>query len=399
MPVMKPSAWIAGPRHAWNRRYAGQVLRLARAGYEQWSAELADSTLLDDHAVRRLRPVVRTYEVQLAAFQRWPGWWCYLVLRVVTAVVAVAAPAWGLVRWGPEPPWASLACYVCVGGVLAFAYGIQQHTTRVWHLGVAAAAVGLGLATTWLAIPPDERPAMWRALGAGVLATGALLVLTVARLATVLAVRARLFRPRAMRRAGWLLPSQHAAVLLLTVLLTFEQARPSNRPPRFRANFLRWLDGMTAFIRWEFTTTGVNLGLADHLGRDVAHRAAVLTAYLRGHQTRLLHDDGLTTYDAVSAELAAAVVALAAGDWSLLEAAEAAVDEPSRLIRITRRVLPAMLLTGTAIGLPYVPGVPDGGSALIGIQLGLVAAAALSLVPLEQAHRDKITEAFSSVSK
>ncbi|WP_212842815.1 hypothetical protein [Catellatospora sp. IY07-71] len=398
--MVKPSTWFSRTRRAWNLRYTKQVLRLARAAHEQWSDDLAGSATLDEQAVARLKPILRTHEVQRAAFHRWPGWWCYLALRVVTALVAVSVPVWGLVRSGPEPLWAALVCYLCVGGTVALGYGIHQHRVRAWQLAAAVSAGSLGMATTWAVGSPADRAALWRAFGAGVLAAGALLVLTMARLTLLLAVLTRVMRPRAVRRAGWLLPSQYAAVLLLNVLLTSEEARPANRVPRFRVNFLRWLAGTTDYIRWEVTSFAGSLELAAHLTRDATERAAMLTAYLRTHQTRLMHDDSLSVYDVVIGELATAVTALAAGDWSPLEAAEATVDEPSRFRRLARHVRPAAVLTATAIGLPYLPGVPDGGTALVGIQLGLVAAAALSLMPpLEQAHRDQITNAFSSAAK
>ncbi|GAB4050234.1 hypothetical protein [Catellatospora paridis] len=398
--TLVPQSGFVKLRHAWNRRYFIGVLHETRRRHEQWEADLQDTAILDDAAIQRFRPILRTHVVQWAAFACWPGWWLYAAMRLVTAIIAVATPVVGLVLWAPDSLfWASLTCYVCVGTIFAFAYGLQQHTTRAWHLALAASVISAGLVSVWLAGSPNSRTALWRALGTGVLATGALLVLTVARLAALLATRARLLRPRAIRRAGWLLPPQHAAVLLLTVLLTFERARASNRPPGRRVHFLDWLDWMTDFIRWEVTTMA-SLGFSRHLRGDIADKAACLATYLRRQQRRLLHDSGLSEYDAVTVELAEAVTALAAGNWTPIEAVGSAADEPSRLLRLTRRLLPAVLLTGTAVSLPYLPGVPDSGNALVGVQLGLVAAAALSLLPpLEQTHRDQITTAFSSAAK
>lgn len=389
-------------RQAWNRRYVTRVLRDSRTDREESLAALDRLSLLDDATKRLLDPLLRTYVVQTAALVRWPGWWwIYNTLRLATALAAVVAPALALVRWADagSAVLMALSSYLLIGGVLALGYGVHQRRVRGRYVVVAAAAVAAVAGVALVAVPPGDRAWLWRGAAAGVLAVGGLLLLTVARLYALIAVRARLIRPPARRRGGWLLPPQLAAVRLLALVDAFEQARDSNRHPRYRRHFVRWLDEHIGSLHWELPTVVADLRFGPAVRRDTADKAGRLCAHLRRLQVRLMHDSGLAEHDAVASEVVALVAALAVGDWTPVAETEPESDQPSLAARLTRRLLPAALLGGAALALPYLPGVPAQSAALTGVQLGLVAAAALSLLPVEQTHRDQITTAFNAAAK
>jgi hypothetical protein len=383
------------------RRHSVAVLQAARDGYRS-QLEAVPTPLLSEEDRHDLRPVLRTFAVQRAAFERSRWWWGYHALRAGTAVVAVAVPVVGLTAWlgASRVLGAALVGYLLFGGVAALGHGVQQGRNvapTVFALGAGVLAVGTAVLAGFTA---DARYGwLWRGLGVGLGAAVLLLVLAEVRLYGLLAIHGAVFRPLARRRAGWLLPAQQAAVHLVRLLDGLHRARATCRHPRRRGTFLRWMDRLVRYVQWEMPNATRDLRLGSVVTADACARINHLAGRMRRLQLRLVHDHQLQEYDRVCAEVATLTMALARGDWSWV-GPEDEVPVRSRLaVRAAKRVIPAALLIGAAIGLRYLPGVTASGASLTGIQLGLGLAAVLSLIPVEAAHREKVMSAFADATK
>ncbi|GAB3833903.1 hypothetical protein [Dactylosporangium cerinum] len=231
------------------RRRSLEVLGLARDEHGQLIATTGHP-LLSDEDRRELRPVLRAYAVQRAALARSRWLWGYHALRLATAVCAVAVPVVALVIWvgGSETLWAALTSYLLFGAIALLGHGIQQNgAVKPYVTATVIAAVVAAVVTAVLAVFTG----LWSGIASGIAAAGALLVLAEIRLFGLIAVRTAVVVPLAMRRAGWLLPPQLAAVHLLQLLDGLHRARSTCRHPRRRRNFLRWMGEWIDFVQWD----------------------------------------------------------------------------------------------------------------------------------------------------
>ncbi|PWR07293.1 hypothetical protein DKT68_19730 [Micromonospora acroterricola] len=210
----------------------------------------------------------------------------------------------------------------------------------------------------------------------------------------MITLRERLFVPLAMRRGGFLLPSQLAAVRLLLLVDALQGAAPTNRHPRYRRNFIRWMNVLITSIEQELPATARHLGLGRAVVAEAEQRAGDLAARLGVLRTRLLHEPGVDAYQQVRTEVATLVADVARGTWAAVRQENSAERSPSTLARVGRKVGATASLLALAGSLPYLPGIAADSATIGGIQLGLVVAAALTLLPVEAVHRDHAISAF-----
>jgi hypothetical protein len=261
----------------------------------------------------------------------------------------------------------------------------------------AAVALGTGILAagtatlhyTWL----------WQGIGIGLAAAIALFGLAEVRLYGLLAVHARIFRPLARRRAGWLLPAQESALHLVRLLDGLHRARGTCRHPRRRSNFLRWMDNLIKYLQWELPRAIADLHLGVAITADAHTRTDQVVGRLLRWHVCLVHDHMLEEYDRVCAEAATLTMALARGDWTWVNAEDRTPARTRLAARVAKRLVPSAVLFAAAIGLPYLPGVAASATGLAGIQVGLGLAAVLSLIPMEATHREDVMAAFASATK
>jgi len=383
------------------RRRCLRILGTARAVHGQLLATTGTS-LLGDEDRRELRPILRAFAVQQAALTQSPWWWAYHALRLVTAVVAVALPVVALVAWIDDPGvlGAALTAYLLFGGVLLLGHGVQQNRNvepRVFATGAVVVLSGTAVVAAFTA--REQYAWLWNGVALGLAAAVALLALAEVRLFGLIAVRAVLVVPLALRPAGWLLPPQLAATRLLQLVDGLHGARATARHPRFRRDVLRWMDGTIKFIEWELRKAAAELRLGAAVTADARARADQLTGRLRRLHVRLAHDHQVREYDVVTGEIAILTMALARGDWSWATPEDRTAATQRRAVRVLKRIVPAVVLLTTAIGLPYLPGVTASATGLTGIQIGLGLAAALSLIPIDQAYRENVMSAYTGAAK
>lgn len=395
---MQSFASLSGrPRAAYRRRWLSRTLARVRVSYQDSVRELAQLDDLDEQTRALLRPMLRQIAAQRAAAagSKWPL--VYTAARVLTALVCLGVPAWILVPLTagqrPAERAASAVLYAVLLACVAAAYGRQQRTVTVIQLGLVALAAAALLAGWWVITPWWELLG-WRTVQPAFAAAAATAALTVIRLAALITFRERLLMPLSLRRGGFLLPSQLAAVHLLQLVDALRAAAPTNRHPRYRRNFIRWMNVLITFIERHLPATARQLGLGRAVVAETQQRARDLAARLRALQTRLLHEPGADAYQQIRAEVAALVADLARGTWAALPTEGATGRAQSALARFSRKIGAAASLLTLAGGLPYLPGIAADSATVGGIQLGLVVAAALTLLPVEAAHRDQAFTAF-----
>lgn len=170
--------------------------------------------------------------------------------------------------------------------------------------------------------------------------------------------------------------------------------------PRRRGDLLRWLAGHRAAIAAELRGCSRDAGLgAAHTERD-ERRALHLTAVLEHVESRLADAASPEEYHAIEAEVVAALQALTRGDWSPLTLSEDPAQPPGQLRRLFRRVLPAAVLAAAALALPLLPGRPSATDAAVTtVQLGLLVAAALNLLPIDADVRGRVADAYTAAGR
>jgi hypothetical protein len=195
------------------------------------------------------------------------------------------------------------------------------------------------------------------------------------------------------RTNGTLPPSQATATRLCFLLQDLDEVRGAWRQAHARRRIVKEVEWTIWYVERAIPSMMWWAGF-----RGPALTAAVLrcrhaAGVLRGVQWRLINACNREDYDHVCDELATAAVAAAGGDWSLLTGAKEPTTE-ARAVALLRRLVAPALLTAAALTLPYVPGVAVTGSALTGLQVGLIITAILSLTPVEHSSQDQILGAF-----
>lgn len=384
-------------RAAYRRRWLSRTLARVRTSYQDSARELAELDDLDQETRTLLRPMLRQFAAQRVSADGSRWWHLHTAARVVTALACLGVPAWSLVPLTaglrPVERAASIVLYVVLLGCVAAAYGRQQRTLSVLQLGLVVLAAAIVLAGWW-AVASWRDLLGWRTGQPALAAAAATAALIVVRLAGLITLAERLLLPLALRRGGYLLPSQLAAVHLLLLVDALKGAAPTNRHPRYRRNFIRWMNVLITLIEREMPATARHLNLGRAVVAEAQQRARDLAARLRVLQNRLLHEPGADAYQEVRAEVATLVADVARGTWAALPAEGSAGRAQSALARFGRKVGAAASLLAVAGGLPYLPGIAADSATVGGIQLGLVVAAALTLLPVEAAHRERAFSAF-----
>jgi hypothetical protein len=359
---------------------------------------------LDDSTAARARRILRTYSVQLASMQHSPWWMGYAVIRVGSALLMVVAPVALLAPLYLTVPRASqlvaVAAYLAFLAALAagwrFRQGVVQwpRTIVVWCALVVLGGVADILGPrSW---QTREGGGLWlAAMGAAVV-----LALVAVRFATVVWLRDRYFRPLACRAASVPLPAHLVTVRLLVLISSLYQARFSWWHPRARRDLLRWMEEFRTAVAWELRGSARDAGLDAAASEQNARRARHLAVVLQQIEFRLLDADGPQDFSSILADLVGAFQAIARGDWSPLTLAEEPSVQAGRLLGLLRRAIPAIVLVVAALVLPLLPGRPVTGDAGVPtLQLGLLIAASLSLLPIDADARSRVVNAYSSAGK
>ncbi|GLI02996.1 hypothetical protein [Phytohabitans aurantiacus] len=384
-------------RAAYRNRWLSRTLAGVREPYQDSVRELARFDDLDQQTRALLRPMLRQFAAQRAAAvgSRW--WHIYSAARVLTALVLLGAPAWILVSLiadhQPTERAASAVLYAVLLGCIAAAYGRQQDTVTVLQLGLVAVAAVVVLALWWL-VTPWRDLLSWRVVQPALATTAVTVALTIVRLSALITLRDRLIWPLALWWGGYPLPSQLATVHLLLLVDALREAAPTNRHPRYRRNFIRWMNVLITFIERQLPTTARQLNLGRAVVVETQQLTRDLAAQLRALQNRLLHEPGPDAYTQVRAEAATLVADLARGTWAAAPADGSTGRTQTALARFGRKAGAAAALLALAGALPHLPGIAADSATVGGIQLGLVVAAALTLLPVEATHRDQALSAF-----
>lgn len=120
----------------------------------------------------------------------------------------------------------------------------------------------------------------------------------------------------------------------------------------------------------------------------------------RGRGRRLLDADGQQDFDAIVTDIDGAFSAIVRGDWSPLTLADEPPLRSGRWIGLVRRAIPAIVLVASALALPHLPGQPPTGDPGVAtIQLGLILAAALGLLPVDTDVRGRVINSYASAGK
>ncbi|GAA0904382.1 hypothetical protein [Virgisporangium aurantiacum] len=366
-----------------------------------------------DPAVRQvLRPILRSFAIQQAALTLARPWRLYDLLRLLSGIACVVAPAWISVGWlPPAAPGSRLSAgsiYLVTIAAIVVTYGhfrgLETRPKFARLIRRAQIPVGItfaALVTAAVAVALVESTNAWltRGLGAAVTAVSIFMALLALREAALTLTRRRVIRPWAARPGGWPMPPQLAAVRIMELLHRLHAVRTRCRQSRFRAGAVREMETLIIRTDWEIRNAAPVLGLGTAVIADAASKASRLTAHLRQLQVRMIHDDHLHEYDRVVSDAVGLVTALARGDWSQVTTDEDDPHRPAIVVRLAKGILPASVLTAAAIGLPHIPGVAATGAALTSIQIGLAAAAALSLIPVDAPHRDHVLNALSSATR
>lgn len=207
-----------------------------------------------------------------------------------------------------------------------------------------------------------------------------------------------ILEPRLIRRIGTV-PPPHAAALVLLRLLTLLYV--------FDSWWLR--SGQRHIIAKQFRRRERDIesilvaaargsgGLRDDIRRariDALHVRAALRNYRHRIVEAYSTDDCRNLVD----DMAADMDRLANGDWSTIRLSRH-VGLTSRFRSLANRLVAPVLLVATALGLNIMPGITAVGPGLRSIQIGLLAAAALSLVPADSRTASSILSSLKDATK
>jgi len=394
----------AQPARTRRVRRLGRVLDTAREIQGDLAVALAGVPDLGDSSLGRARRISRTYSVQLASMHHSPWLRGYAVIRVVSALLMVVAPVAFLAPLYLTVPRASqlvaIAVYLAFLTALAGGWRFRQGTVRwprtivVWCVLVLVIGVADILGPrSW---QTRERGGLWLA---GLGAAGVLALVAV-RFVTVVWLRDRYFRPLACRAAGGPLPAHLVTVRLLVLVSSLHEARFSWWQPRARRDLLRWMAGFRTAVAWELRGCARDAGLDAAAFEQNARRARHLAGVLQQIECRLLDADAPEDFSSILADLVRAFQAIARGDWSPLTLAEEPSVKAGRLLGLLRRAIPAIVLVVAALVLPLLPGRPVTGDAGVPtLQLGLLIAASLSLLPIDADVRGRVADAYSTAGR
>jgi hypothetical protein len=125
-----------------------------------------------------------------------------------------------------------------------------------------------------------------------------------------------------------------------------------------------------------------------------------IAAVLRAHKRAIAQANGPGKYQQVCDSLSSGILALASDDWNALTASApaTAVYRP-RLLRLARRVAPALVLAAAGLAIPALSALHILPAAASNARITLLAAAVLSLLPVTSSASDEITSAIQPARK
>jgi hypothetical protein len=381
-----------------------RILVTARKYHADLSTTLAETAPGDDDALPEVRRILRTYSVQISLAQHSPWTVIYSAIRIGSAVLMVIAPAGLLAPLVATTPRASqvgavvayLAFLVALAAGWKFQLGIVQ-----WPRTIAAWCALLLM----ISVVDIIGPGSWTILNGtsvwlAALGTAVALALVAVRFVTVVWLRDRYFRPLGFRAGAGPLPAHLVTVRLLVLLASLLEVRDSWWHPRERRDLLLWMAGARAETATQLRGSARDLGLGNDLEQQISRRARHLSGFLQQMELRLLDVGTQQDFEAIVTDVDRAFRSISRGDWSPLTLAEEPPVATGRWIALARRAVPAIVLVASALALPHLPGhPPTGDPGIATLQLGLILAAALSLLPIDADVRSRVINAYTSAGK
>lgn len=388
------------------RRRVRRMVVLARREYLDDHGRLASITTLTpvqraalDRLLRRINVLYAGWRNSLGGRALFAAWYAAVAFLPIASAVCLLTPVvwlWAdLTGEGWRAALLSLSCYLTCFGVLCGLYFVWRSASVMFSVSVVA--TGASVVLTAIALVTNA-PNVAGPLTVGIEAAVIAALLIVIAQAVVEAFNT-VFNPALayQYRAGTL--SEQVARSLWGMIVYLTERRGIYRFPRARRLAIRRMQYTITWIERSIPQGIWLAGVRGDAHRDAAGRCRAVAEALRAHQHRLLEARRQIDVDRLRDDLAGAAAALAVGDWSTSAGPSPTVGLRLRLAGIVRRLLPPVVLAGTAVALPHVPEVTINAAALTSIQTGLFVAAILSLIAIDAPQQDRILNAFSTATK
>jgi hypothetical protein len=394
-------AGLSSAIRGWRLRYA---VRRARDWY-QWDLHGLTGVDWSGQTRSSVAKALRAWNVRTAAGVVLPGrralFWMAFVSAGVAGTVGPFALVW---LYGSDELTSvrlvlALTIYATIGatafGLLASwgATGRQRvFITVACRLGVAI-SLATGVSTVAYLVAHRRWDDLWPAISVGLIASVLGLAVAFAIQAVAIAVAA-VGTTVSCRRCGSMPPSLLVAVQAFYVLETFDELTSGWRQADTRKLLMWRIAGRANFIRHQIPRLQWLVGGSGLVHAETQQRCRQAADLLAHMQWRLAEARSRKDYDEIRQDLVEFVAAAVEGDWSRLAEDSGPVTRPSRLGKLARRLVAPVVLVGTAVGLPYLPGIPAGSSGVTTIQIGLVVAAVLTLASVDSSAQDRVLGAL-----
>lgn len=386
-----------------DRRRFRLALRRARAWYAHDLAYVTDGWPLDVAGRRAVARALRGWDVRVAAAPPVLRSMVYAPI-VVMAIACLVLPPLAVgtaARAQLAQPHLGVAVglYLVWFGALCRCYfGWQAPPilrTVLVRLSWAGATVGLlGAGIAAVRVMATDAGRLLLAARFSLIAAGIAAVLIAIMHVLVDSVW-RVLMTVWLRRGGTLPPSLIVAVRIGFALGRFNQLQTAWRQESTRHRLTARLSSVASLIEQQVPWLVRLNGLGPHAHAETTRRCRHAAAVIRSMQWDIVDAHSRAQFDDVRRRLAGAATAAATGDWTPLTYP----TEPprmSRLARLGRRLLtPAVLVTIAAL-LPRLPGTTVADPVLTSLRVGLLTAAALSLLTVDGTAQERVLGALRS---
>lgn len=375
-------------------RKAIRLFRRALPAWHVYDRRIKMASYLTSEQREALSPLVRHWSVRYAAAS-WSK------LRYVEYVVSVVVA--GTCLFGPvfavgvqaiktltvsELLLASMI-YLCIFGLLSVTYFQWVGIGWLVRLGLLGTGISIAGACVIAAIGTSS----WKAVQFG-LVTALLAAAAIALSVFAGNVFGRyIWYPLRRRHLATLPPSSAAAFWLWSLADRVQDTMGGFRRASARRELLLWIS-LTAF--WLEVRLPRAMWMAGFRGvaySETLKRYRRVGSFVRGQGWRIIDSNDRRSLEIVRDDLARAAMAVARGDWTAVPEIQER-NRRSRIFVIARRLVTPILLGGTALLLPHLPGVRLAGSASTSLQAALLLAAVLSLTPLDESSREQVLGLF-----
>jgi hypothetical protein len=379
---------------------AVRMLRQARMYWSQDSERLAATQLLTDEQRVALRPVVRQWDVRVAAgnstrlrYADWP-------LFAVTSVAVLVLPFVAVMVFAPTAPaltssnwpvaaatYLSMLCALFAGRQLwlAMTLLLTAHMARfrrvLAQLGWVGSAILLVTALVAVAVGPADWPTMRFALFAGL----ATLPVGLVAYTTIGVYGSYLATPWFNRWVGTMPTSRVVAARLWNLLDEFEKAHSTWCQAPTRRELLAQISLTTSLLEGRSPREMWFAGYRGSGHSEAVRRYRRAASFTRSLGWRVVDAGKPSDFESIHQDLVKAIVALAGGEWEPLPP----VGEPtgtSKVAAIGRRLMSLVILGAAALLIPHLPGLTLTEAGVTTLQVALFGAAVLSLTPRDAAQ-------------